>query len=198
MRRGFDLSSTLVSRVLRLPESAGLVCNFHFGKILRKSVEAVVVLADAENPQTCAFRGVTEYISAALAIGWDLTAGYLFPMLECNGERKSVAITVPRMTAALQAHLRAGELPDRSRCTQSRRVAQQVARRYGGRRDNEDRRSEDRARRAVIRWSDYQHGGEFKGERETRCGFSACAEKIVVREPWTFLCPKLFRTILQP
>ena len=32
-------------------------------------------LADAENAQTCAFRGVTEYISAALAIGWDLTAG---------------------------------------------------------------------------------------------------------------------------
>ena len=112
MRRGFDLSFTLASRVLRLPESAGLVFNFLFGKTLRKSVEAVVVLADVKNPQTCAFRGVTEYISAALAIGWDLTAGYLFPVVECNGERGSVAITAPRMTATLQAHLRAGGLPD--------------------------------------------------------------------------------------
>ena len=52
-----------------------------------------MVLPDADNPQTCAFRGVTEYISAAFAIGWDVTAGYLFPVVECNGERRSVAIT---------------------------------------------------------------------------------------------------------
>ena len=48
MRRGFDSSSTLASRVLRLPESAGFVFNFLLGKPLRKSVEAVVVLADAK------------------------------------------------------------------------------------------------------------------------------------------------------
>ena len=72
----------------------------------------MVVLADAVTPQTCAFQGVTEYISAALAIGWDLTAGYLFPVVEGIGEKGSVAITAPRMTATLQAHLRAGGLPD--------------------------------------------------------------------------------------
>ena len=33
------------------------------------SVDAVVISADAENSQTCAFRGVTEHISAALVIG---------------------------------------------------------------------------------------------------------------------------------
>ena len=43
-----------------------------------------------------------------LAIGWDLTADYLFPMVELNGERGITTITAPRMTAALQAHLRAG------------------------------------------------------------------------------------------
>ena len=32
MRRGFDLSFTLASRVLRLPEPAGLVFNFFFSK----------------------------------------------------------------------------------------------------------------------------------------------------------------------
>ena len=39
MRQGFDLSFTLWSQVLRLPKSAGLVFNFHFGKTLRKSGE---------------------------------------------------------------------------------------------------------------------------------------------------------------
>ena len=112
MRRGFDLSFTLGSRVLRLPESAGLIFNFHFGKTLRKSVEAVVVLADTEHPQICAFRGVTEYISAALAIGWDLTAGYLFPVVESTGGRGTVPLTAPRMTAALQAHLRTAGMSD--------------------------------------------------------------------------------------
>ena len=69
-------------------------------------------LADAANPQTCAFRGVTEYISAAPATDWDLTAGYLFPVVDGNGERGSVAFTAPRMTATLQENLRPGGLPD--------------------------------------------------------------------------------------
>ena len=86
--------------------------NFHFGKTLRKSVEAVVVLPEADNLKTWAFRGVTEYISAALASSWDLTTGYLFPMVELNCERGTMAITAPHMTAALQAHLREGRMTD--------------------------------------------------------------------------------------
>ena len=35
MRRGYDLSFTMGSQVLRLPESAGLIFNFQFGKKLR-------------------------------------------------------------------------------------------------------------------------------------------------------------------
>ena len=77
---------------LRLPKSAGLIFNFYFGKTLRKSVEAVVVLADAECLETCAFRGVTEYISAALRIGCDSTEGYLFPAVEPSGTRGAVAV----------------------------------------------------------------------------------------------------------
>ena len=64
-------------------------------------MQAVMVLADAEYPQVCAFRGVTEYIAAAPAIGWDLTAGYSFPMVELNSERRITAITTSRMTAAI-------------------------------------------------------------------------------------------------
>ena len=55
--------------------------------------------------------GVTEYIAAALAIGWDLTAGYLFSMVDEDGERGTVPLTAPRMTAALQVHLRAAGIP---------------------------------------------------------------------------------------
>ena len=33
-------------------------------------------------------------------------------MVELNGERGMMAITAPRMTAALQAHLRAGGMPN--------------------------------------------------------------------------------------
>ena len=50
--------------------------------------------------------------SAVLAIGWDLIAGYLFPMVELNGERETMVATAPCMTAALQAHLRAGGMTD--------------------------------------------------------------------------------------
>ena len=107
MRRGCDLSPTLGSRVLRLPESAPLIFNFYFGKALIESVDSVVVLADRECSQICAVRGVTEYIAAAVAVGWELMAGYLFPMVDEDGGRGTVALTAPRMTAALQAHLRA-------------------------------------------------------------------------------------------
>lgn len=54
MRRGFDLSFTLGSQVLRLPDSAAYIFNFQFGETSRTSTEPVVVLADQDNYQTCA------------------------------------------------------------------------------------------------------------------------------------------------
>ena len=72
---------------------------------------SVVILADGECLPIFAVRGVTEHIAAALAMGWDLTAGYLFPMVDESGERGTVPLTAPRMTAALQAHLRAAGIP---------------------------------------------------------------------------------------
>lgn len=44
--------------VLRLPEPAELLIIFYFEKALWKSVEAVVVSADAECMQICALDGV--------------------------------------------------------------------------------------------------------------------------------------------
>ena len=135
MRRGFDLSLTLGSRVLGLPESAGVIFNF-LGKTLRKSVDSAVVLADEECPQICAVRGVTDHISAALAIGWDLMAGYLFPMVDEDGGRGTVPLTAPCMTAALQAHLRAAGIPGQiyDALVSDRRIGWQVIGAYGRRR----------------------------------------------------------------
>lgn len=112
MRRGADLCFTMGSQVLRLPESKGFIFNFLFGKTLRaSSAQAVVVLAAADH-DTCAVRGVAEYISAAQDIGWDLSSGYLFSEPAADGSRGSKRITAKHMTAALQAHLRAANLPD--------------------------------------------------------------------------------------
>ena len=72
----------------------------------------MVVLADTECLQTRQFRGVTEHISAAHRIGWDLTGGYLFPAVEPNGGRETAALPAPWMTAALQMHLSAVGLRD--------------------------------------------------------------------------------------
>ena len=49
IRRGYDLSDTMGSIVLRLPESVGLTFNFQFEKTFWRSAEAVVVLAGKES-----------------------------------------------------------------------------------------------------------------------------------------------------
>ena len=112
MRRGYDLFFTPGSQILRLPESGGLIFNFQFGTTLCASSEAVVVSADRVRPETCASRAVTAYISAAQRIGWDLTVGHFSPVVTTGGGRGSRPLSVARMTASLQAHLREAGLPD--------------------------------------------------------------------------------------
>lgn len=65
-----------------------------------------------ECSQTCAFRKVTEYISASQSTAWDLTKDHLFPLVLADGSKGAVPMPAQRMTAALQGHLRMGGLPD--------------------------------------------------------------------------------------
>ena len=44
-------------------------------------------------------------------MGWDLTAGNLFPVVTAEGSRSSLPLPAARMMAALQGHLRAPGLP---------------------------------------------------------------------------------------
>lgn len=74
--------------------------------------EAVVVLADRAQPQTCAFRAVSQYIAAARLLKWDLQQGYLFPEVSKDGSRSNRPLTAARMTSTLQASLTAAELPN--------------------------------------------------------------------------------------
>ena len=48
IRRGYDLSFTLGSQILKLSKSRGLTFNFQFSETLRASSEAVVVLTDRD------------------------------------------------------------------------------------------------------------------------------------------------------
>ena len=69
------------------------------------------MLADRDCPAVCAFRAVTAYISAAQRMGWDLTAGHLFPVVTAEGGQGSLPLPPASMTTVLQAHLRAAGLP---------------------------------------------------------------------------------------
>ena len=94
----------------------------------------------------------SEYILTALAIGWNLSAGHLFPVEELNGEWGTVALTAPRMTAALQAHLREGGdvRPVHVALVSGGWIASQVNRGHGGGRYHEDRGLEERARSTIL------------------------------------------------
>ena len=70
------------------------------------------MLAYTGCPQTCALREVIKYMPAAPGIGWNLTGGHLFPVVEPNEGRGTVALSTPPMAAALQMHLQAAGLPD--------------------------------------------------------------------------------------
>ena len=51
-------------------------------------------------------------MSAAQRIGWDLTAGHIFPVVTTEGGRGSRPLSAARMAAFLQVHLREAGLPD--------------------------------------------------------------------------------------
>ena len=70
---------------------------FQFGKTLRSSQDARVVLADPDRAQTCAVQGVSAYLEAALRQGWDLSLGHLFPAVKAQGQRGHEPMTPPRM-----------------------------------------------------------------------------------------------------
>ena len=105
------MSCMLGSQVVKLPEGAGFVVNFHFGKTFRSSSHTFVVRPDRECPHICPVRAMGEYSGAAAAIGWDLAQGYLFPPVNEDGSSGTGTLKAAHMTASLQAYLRRAEVP---------------------------------------------------------------------------------------
>lgn len=59
-------------RHLKLPDCAGTVFNFCFGKSLRSGVDkAATVLVDSDNPETHVVDAFRAFASAAEPIAWD-------------------------------------------------------------------------------------------------------------------------------
>ena len=112
--RAYDLSFTLGSQILRIPESRGVIFNLQSDENLRASSEAVVVLADRDCPEICACRAGTAHISAAQRVGWDLTARYLLPVVTTEGGRGSRPLSAAQMTASPQGYLWEAGLPNHS------------------------------------------------------------------------------------
>ena len=89
-----------------------MIFNFHFGKTLRSSSHAVVVRRDRQCPELCPVRAMQEYFIVTKSVGWNMREGYLFPEVNADASRGSVQWPAARMTATLQAHIRAGRLQD--------------------------------------------------------------------------------------
>ena len=71
MKRGFDISNTLGSQLLRLPGSAGWIVNFQFGKTTRVPKGAKVVVADPDSEVSCPLLAVEAYLDAIASCGWN-------------------------------------------------------------------------------------------------------------------------------
>ena len=99
MRRGYDLSFTMGLHTVRLTASKGLIFNFQFGKTLRSSSEAMVVLADRDCPGIRVFRAVTACISASQRIEWPLSTGHRFPVVTAEGGRGRLSFSAADTTA---------------------------------------------------------------------------------------------------
>ena len=110
MRRGYNPFFALASQILKLPKSRSLIFNFQFGKTLRASSEAVVPLADRDCAPFSMFRAVTAYISAAHRM-CEPYCRHRFPVVTTKVGRGLLPLSVPRVTGALQGHLRVAGLP---------------------------------------------------------------------------------------
>ena len=95
---------------VKLPEVAGFVFNFHFGKTFRSSSHNFVTRPGRECLHICPVRAMGEYNGAAAAIGWDLAHGYLFPPVNVDGSRGTGTLKAAHVTASLQAYLRRAEV----------------------------------------------------------------------------------------
>ena len=62
---------------------------------------------DTKRMTTCPIRAVEQYIAVGIALGWNMTPGYLFPedlTTAKHGIGRKTPISAPDMTKALKVH----------------------------------------------------------------------------------------------
>ncbi len=109
-KRGDELVNTLIQRIMRLPNKSGLIFNFQWGKTQRDGADHHVAVGyDSENLTLCPVRAVEQYVEVGKALGWDMTAGYLFPVIADRGgvpKRGTKPVTPSYMTQELRTYTR--------------------------------------------------------------------------------------------
>ena len=116
LKRGDELSRTLIQRILRIPNECGFLFNFQWGKTMRDGADHLMTVEyDTKRMTTCPIRAVEQYIAVGNAMGWNMTQGYLFPRISRRPNtgapiRGKMPISAPDLTKALKVHARnAGE-----------------------------------------------------------------------------------------
>ena len=67
-KRGAELTATLIQRIVRLPNTSGLMFNFQYGKTQRDGADHILTVPyDEEYVAVCPARAVTQLID----IGWN-------------------------------------------------------------------------------------------------------------------------------
>ena len=112
MKRGAELTATLIQRILRLPNKSGLMSNFQYGKIQRDGADHILTVPyDEEYVAICPVGAVTQLIDIGKGVEWYMTGGYLFSEIFCgrNGKatRGSLPISAAKMSTALKKYAQA-------------------------------------------------------------------------------------------
>ena len=104
----------LIQRILRLPNTSGLMCNFQWGKTQRDGADHLLTIPyDEEYVSICPVRATEQLVAVGTQVGWDMTSGYLFSDASegAQGEalRGSLPVTTATMSSALKQYAIAAE-----------------------------------------------------------------------------------------
>ena len=130
MKRGFELSVAVASRVLQMARDEGFTLNFLFGKTLGRSSQAVYL----DCREICVVAAVVEHQQAADSTQWSLAEGspFPFPSVLEGGKKGEPVLTTAQMTTNRHTHLRAEGMEDKWYTIHSFRVGGEASHNMDG------------------------------------------------------------------
>ena len=106
-KRCDDVCWILTRKIFRIPNSAGLIVNFQFGKTLRQLPNHVFGLAPGESgdPWFCPVHLMEDYVQFGYSIGVDMSVGFLYTKIDENRERSPDKLTTGYVNARFRFYL---------------------------------------------------------------------------------------------